>query len=87
MKCWPSYNLLLKMFGLLKGKKSLENDREDSIDDVFFDVIDPGGSENPPEDTEMAIQPETPVKVRPKKRALIEDSPNSPTPDTNSSWT
>jgi hypothetical protein len=43
------------------------------------DAIDPGGSENPYEDTEMATQPETP-RQRPRKRALVENSPNTPTP-------
>jgi hypothetical protein len=69
------------MFGLLKGKKSSENDLRDSGSDIFVDAIDPGGSENPYEDTEKATQPETPVK-RPKKRTLVEDSPNTPTPST-----
>jgi hypothetical protein len=69
------------MFGLLKGEKSSENDLRDSGSDIFGDAIDPGGSENPYEDTEMATQPETPVK-RPRKRTLVEDSPNTPTPST-----
>jgi hypothetical protein len=69
------------MFGLLKDKKSSENDLKDSGSDIFVDATDPGGSDNPYENTAMATQPETPVK-RPRNRTLVEDSPNTPTPNT-----